>query len=339
MGMVSSEQIHRVSVIVPTRDRPALLREALQSIRALERDGVTFEILVGDNGTLDDTVAVTKAAGGIHLRTTKNGAGAARNIALRAATGNYIAFLDDDDLWTLNHIHEHIALLESDRRLAAVMGQIVTTDTERQPSGEPWPHTIPQADELVRLMLSGYFPQIGATVLRASVRQSIGEFDERLTGDQDWDFQLRTARRYPIGFVAKPCVLFRQRPPGAFDKLQLTRVRFTRKVFFRHAIPEWRRWRSPLEFIRGYFGAMTGYYNYFAQAAVDRAAERRRAATLLAIWRAFRIFPTRAVRDMLKQGRLRRAFLMAISGKWPVAEQPDLSLPCAPARPSQNPPL
>ncbi len=50
----------RVSVVVPTRDRPELLREALQSIRALENDGVRFEIIVGDNGTSPDTRKVAE---------------------------------------------------------------------------------------------------------------------------------------------------------------------------------------------------------------------------------------------------------------------------------------
>src|SRR5689334_20995616 len=100
----------RVSVVVPTRDRPELLREALQSIRALEHDGVRFEIIVGDNGTSPDTQKAAEAFGAIYLQTSTFGAAAARNIAMRAATAEYIAFLDDDDVWTSNHIHGHLAL-------------------------------------------------------------------------------------------------------------------------------------------------------------------------------------------------------------------------------------
>jgi glycosyltransferase involved in cell wall biosynthesis len=68
-----------VSVVVPTRDRPALLREALQSIRALERDGVGVEIIVGDNGTSADTRLIVEAFNAVYLHTSKDGSAAARN--------------------------------------------------------------------------------------------------------------------------------------------------------------------------------------------------------------------------------------------------------------------
>jgi glycosyltransferase involved in cell wall biosynthesis len=68
-----------VSVVVPTRDRPALPREALQSIRALERDGVGFEIIAGDNGTSADTRLIAEAFNVAYLHTSNSGSAAARN--------------------------------------------------------------------------------------------------------------------------------------------------------------------------------------------------------------------------------------------------------------------
>ena len=78
-----------VSVVVPTRDRPTLLREALQSIRTLERNGVLFEIIVGDNGTSAETRLVAEAFNAVYLHTSKNGSAAARNIAMSAATARW----------------------------------------------------------------------------------------------------------------------------------------------------------------------------------------------------------------------------------------------------------
>src|SRR4051812_34163168 len=82
----------QVSVIVPTCWRPALLREALASIRALEGPDVSLEIIVGDNGGLPETVEVVREYGAWHLPVERAGAGAARNVALQAATGEYVAF-------------------------------------------------------------------------------------------------------------------------------------------------------------------------------------------------------------------------------------------------------
>src|SRR4030081_437898 len=100
-------QTKKVSVVVPTQDRPTLLREALQSIRALEDDDVSFEIIVGDNGTSTDTRTIAEAFNAVYLHTSENGSAVARNIAMRAATAEYIAFLDDDYVWTSNHIRGH----------------------------------------------------------------------------------------------------------------------------------------------------------------------------------------------------------------------------------------
>jgi glycosyltransferase involved in cell wall biosynthesis len=59
------------SVVVPTSERPALLRGALQSIRALERDNLSFEAIVGDNGSSPDTHLVAEAFNVIALKGTK----------------------------------------------------------------------------------------------------------------------------------------------------------------------------------------------------------------------------------------------------------------------------
>src|SRR5689334_24931801 len=103
----------RVSVIVPTHNRPAMLRQALASIRAIERPDLALEILVGDNGDAPETAAIAKEFGAIHLKTDRPGAAGARNAAFAAATGEYVAFLDDDDVWLPENIRPHLAQLEA----------------------------------------------------------------------------------------------------------------------------------------------------------------------------------------------------------------------------------
>src|SRR5947209_8097109 len=96
--MAKQEPI-RVSVIVPTKDRSGLLRQALASVRALEGPDLAIELIVADNGSTDDTAAVAHEFGARLVRTLTPGAAAARNAGLRVATGEYLAFLDDDDVW------------------------------------------------------------------------------------------------------------------------------------------------------------------------------------------------------------------------------------------------
>lgn len=302
-----------VSVIVPTRDRPALLREALASIRALETDAVAFEILVGDNGNDPASRAAAEAYGAIWMKVERAGAGAARNAGLKAATGKFIAFLDDDDVWLPTNVVNHLALLRAQPELEAVFGQIVTTDMDLKASGEPWPQRGVAGDTLVAEMLSGYYPQLGGTFVCAGVAKDVGLFDETLMGDQDWDWQLRLARRRKTGFTPTPSVLFRQRPPGSFDKLRLTRLGFARKVFLRHALPEWRVFGTPLALMKSYTLTMRQYFDYFVEAAVARSAEGDRGGTLAAIGGAFRVFPGRTIFHLALKPRLRGAALGVVT--------------------------
>jgi glycosyltransferase involved in cell wall biosynthesis len=301
-----------VSVIVPTRDRPALLREALASIRANETGTLKFEILVGDNGAEPLNPKAAADFGARYFKVDRNGAGAARNAGLNAATGEFIAFLDDDDVWLPENIKAQVALMRAEPELEAVFGQVISTDMDLKPQTEAWPEKPGQGDALVRSMLSTYYPQLGATVVRAQVAREVGLFDEDLLGDQDWDWQLRIARRRKVGFTPTPGVLFRQRPIGSFDKLRMMRLHFARRVFLRHALPEWRVMGGPLGVMRGYTLSIWQYFDYFIEAAVVRSEKGERAGALSAIVGAFRVFPGRAAFHIIARPRLRGAALRAI---------------------------
>lgn len=307
----------RVSVVVPTCNRAALLRHALASIRALEGPDLAFEIIVGDNGEPGPAAQVAAEFGALHVPVDRPGAGAARNAGLTRASAPYVAFLDDDDVWQPGHIRAHLGLFEGDPELGIVFGQIVTTDPDLVPTYGPWPAELPASKPaLLRRMLSGYFPQIGATVVRRSVVDGIGLFDEALLGDQDWDWQLRAVRRHGVGFVAEACVHFRQRPAGTFDRLMARRIHFTRLVFRRHAPA---LGVSPLAALRLYFGTMQGYYDAFLDAAEAHAGRGDRRAATGALLYAFRLMPHRAIKDALRPTHLRTALRAIVRAPAPLA--------------------
>jgi glycosyltransferase involved in cell wall biosynthesis len=293
---------------VPTHDRDDLLAEALASIRALKIEDVEFEIIVCDNGQSPQTNAVAQKYGARYVQTERKGAAAARNGAMRLASGEFIAFLDDDDLWTRDHVRCHLAALGAQPELEAVIGQAITTDTDRRPVGAAWPDTLAMDRAgMLRRLLSGLFPQIGTVVLRRSALARFGYFDESLIGGEDLDWLLRIARRHALGFCPVPSVLFRSRPRGTFDALQRQRVGFDRLVFLRHAIPEWRIWGSPMAFSRAYSATLMQFYKYFAAAALERASLGKRRAALRAIWDAAGVFPLRAVYHLVARRQLRAA--------------------------------
>jgi len=299
--------MRRVSVIVPTRNRPALLRQALASIRAVEASDLAFEILVGDNGDDPDSEAACAAYGASHIKVSEPGASAARNAGLRAAQGQYLAFLDDDDVWLPANIRPQLKMLDERNDLEAVFAQVISTDLDLTPTGVALPKQPGEGDALLRKMLSGLFPQIGTLVARVRVREAIGEFDPVLVGGQDLDWMLRIARTRRLGFARVPVVYFRGRPGGSEDELQLRRIRFDRKVFFRHAVPEWRIWSSPIEFAKAHNNTLGHFYRYFSEAAAERAAAGQRFYALRTALTAAAILPFRAAGDLFRASALRRA--------------------------------
>jgi glycosyltransferase involved in cell wall biosynthesis len=304
----------RISVIVPTRNRPALLREALESIRRLERDGLVFEILVGDNGDDPLTQEVADEFGALHLRAPKVGAAAARNVCLGAVTGDYVAFLDDDDVWLEGHLTPHLALLRVRPELEAVFSQRVWADTELRPVAEPDPAADPgQGKELLRNIIGGAIPQIGTMLVRKRALEGVGLFDETLVGGTDWDWTLRFARRETLGYVPHLSNIVRGRPPGTYNTLQFSRLRYDWRIFLRHVAVNWRVWRSPLEVIQAYRRSFGHYYGYFEDAALALSERGDRAGVFAAVWGAFRVFPHRALHNVLANRPLRQSLLRVLT--------------------------
>jgi glycosyltransferase involved in cell wall biosynthesis len=223
-----------LSVVVPTRDRPELLREALASVTQVAGGDLAAEVIVVDASPGEPSADRAAADfGAIFLRAPGASSSAARNAGMARARGEYLMFLDDDDVVLPGHLRPHLALLRGRPELAGVFGQVRLADFELVQRTEPFP----DPDEVGHMVtyLLGRPHQIGSWVLRTSLRESIGPFDESLAAAQDWDWLLRAALRHPVAFVPVPCLLFRQRRFGSSDRLNLMRLRYMRRVFLRNA--------------------------------------------------------------------------------------------------------
>src|SRR5258707_14358159 len=98
-----------VSVIIPTHNRPEMLAEALASVRA--QTFADYEIIVVSNGESANMRRASRhaAAGCIHLELERGSVSAARNFGIARAKGEWIAILDDDDLWPPNKLERQVA--------------------------------------------------------------------------------------------------------------------------------------------------------------------------------------------------------------------------------------
>ena len=282
----------RVSVIIPTRDRSALLAEAVRSVQALDGPDLDLEIIVVDNGSTDDTEQVARALGVRLLRATKPGAAATRNLGIRAATGDSIAFLDDDDVWLPGHLRPQLALLAARPELAACVGQIIPVDEADRPLAAPYPPSLPADGDAFKAFL-GDFPQIGALVVRASVRDTVGYQDDRHIWGEDWDWFLRIALAHRVGHVAVPALHFRARPVGTAseDATHRIRVGTTRRAYWRNVWRGRHRRLSPAWVIRRALQIDGIFAGYFLQSGAVHAAAGNQSTALQALIQAVCISP------------------------------------------------
>jgi glycosyltransferase involved in cell wall biosynthesis len=181
-----------VSVIIPTRNRWSLLSShALPS--ALAQEDVNVEVLVVDDGSTDETPARLRELVDPRVRVLRNERPlrlpGARNAGARIADGAWLAFLDDDDLWSPRKLRAQLdCARESDS--GWVYGRAVVVDgTLRVLEDDPFP----APGELPTLLRGGnWIPGGGSNVaVRADVFRRSGGFDERLRFFEDWDLWLR----------------------------------------------------------------------------------------------------------------------------------------------------
>ena len=145
------------------------------------------------------------------------GAGAARNRAIAAARGKYLAFLDADDTWIADKLERQIALLEAHPGMAIVGcgAEVLRLDGEREVvNGKRVP---PQGPDAWRTMLhhSYYVPSM--VVARSDLARKIGGFNETMRGaEEDQDFFIRIALEGEVGFI-DDCLTTMYQQPGSLS--------------------------------------------------------------------------------------------------------------------------
>ncbi len=170
----------KVSLIIPTFNRPQLLSRAIES--ALAQSVQDLQVIVVNDAGLD---VANVASGATYLSLKKNrGLAGARNAGLELAIGEYVAFLDDDDLLLPNHLEN---LLKR-----ATPETIVYSDYWRVAGERRVETTTPEFD-YQRILTENFVPVNCFLTPRALIEQ-VGRFDEWLTALEDWDLWLRLSR-------------------------------------------------------------------------------------------------------------------------------------------------
>lgn len=198
-----------VSVVVPTFNRPELVIRALRSV--LRQTYGNLEVIVVDDASRDETRRAIASIADSRIRYLRHdqnrGGSAARNTGIRAASGDFIAFLDDDDEWEPCKVQEQLCVLRD-------FDAVLCTSNER---GNRIKKFSRKKEVSVEDLRAGKFTAGGTGVLmaRADVLKGL-EFDEALPRCQDWDLFIRLADRCRIGYLNKALVRYNE---GSHDRI------------------------------------------------------------------------------------------------------------------------
>lgn len=198
-------------MVLPTRNRSSMLMQALSS--ALSQEGVHLEVVVVDEGSSDDTSERLAGIVDDRLHVLRHeapkGVAPARNAAIARARGEWIAFLDDDDLWAPENLSTQLAAAGRGGHSLSYCRRI---EIDARGFVLHLSHAV-RADDLARRMLSNNV--IGGpsgVLMRAELLDRIGAFDERFSAFADWDLWIRAAAGGTAVASPEPLVAYRHHP-------------------------------------------------------------------------------------------------------------------------------
>jgi len=197
----------KVSIIIPTYNRAALLPQAIESAKHAGGDP---EVIVVDNGSTDATQELCRTISGIrYIRLYPNVRQArARNEGIKVSTGEFLTFLDDDDQRLPNSLEAQIKLFESTPDLGFVYGPVLVADQNCLPTGAVSPAWCNRGDIFWRLF-EGNFIHLHSVVVSKKLINEVGLFDPELVGAEDWMLLLRLSEHHAVDAVEEPVAVYR----------------------------------------------------------------------------------------------------------------------------------
>ena len=204
----------KVSIVISTYNRSSYICEAIDSV--LKQDFKNFEIIVVDDGSTDNTKEVLSKYKNIrYIYQENNGRSEARNAGIKAASAEYVAFLDDDDIWLEGKLYKQVVFLDSHPETGLVHTFSEVVDEDGNILGE---ETEKRLNFYKRAIKIGYTYEgmsrlcimfLSTVVVRKECFNQVGFFDGNIPAFEDWDFYLRFALKYKISLIPEILVKYK----------------------------------------------------------------------------------------------------------------------------------
>jgi glycosyltransferase involved in cell wall biosynthesis len=205
----------KVSVIIPVYNAEKFLSETIESVIA--QTYPDWEIIAVDDGSTDRSLEILRKyeqrlPSKIHVITQRNsGVSIARNNAIAIAKGEYIAFLDHDDLWLPEKLEKQVELLDSNKELGLVYSDsYIIIDEEGDFEKNTYSQNIKpfRGNVLNELLYANFIPLLTA-IIRKEVLNKVGMFNPKYKICEEYDLFLKIAEYYPVDFIEQPLAKYR----------------------------------------------------------------------------------------------------------------------------------
>ncbi|MGF1524073.1 MAG: glycosyltransferase family 2 protein [Leptolyngbyaceae cyanobacterium] len=295
-----------ISVIIPAYNAERTLGEAIASV--MQQTHPNWELIVVDDGSTDNSRQVVHGFQDdrIRLLTGANrGVAIARNRGIEQAQGDYLAFLDADDIWMPDKLAAQLAALQTQPEAALAYSWCDYIDN----AGRwlcPGKRSIVQDDAYEQLLIANFLENASTPLIRRSALAAVGGFDPTLRCSQDRDLYLRLAARYPFVTVPQVQVHYRMSEGAMSSRLreqEADRLKVIERGFA----------AAPLELQPLRRQSLAHLYRYLMLRGVEEPLTPQRSKEVAkCLWLAIRYEPLL----LIKQSRLLLTVCIKIGAGW-----------------------
>lgn len=204
-----------ISIIIPVFNGEKTIKETIESV--LNQTVTDFELLVINDGSQDGTVGIVECIQDSRIKVfsyPNAGQSTSRNRGIELAQGDYISFIDADDLWIPDKLEAQLKALQANSKAGVAYSWTDWIDESSQLLGKGSYNT-EQGEVFTQLLLNDFVANGSNVLIRRDALTEVGGFDPSVTAAEDWDLWLRLAARYEFVAVRSPQVLYRISPNSA----------------------------------------------------------------------------------------------------------------------------
>ena len=219
-----------ISVVIPAFNGTSrFLSEAVQSVLTQTFDD--FEIIIIDDASDDDPLGCLPPTPKIsyHRHPVNKGQAAARNSGAQFAKGEFLAFLDQDDLWEENFLNDTLQIFVDNPHIGLVHTDGHQVDKENHIL--EYDGAIKHTNSICQMLRQGHDTATSGSIMRKELFDDLGGFDERLTIWEDIDFGIRFSQCFPIYHLSKPLYRHRLYSHNASKNIPSKPALLARRVF------------------------------------------------------------------------------------------------------------